>query len=132
MWRILLVLSMLLTAITAAGAAHDDPFPAVASSYILRIDGETVWAHRPERRIAPASLTKIMTALLVLEREPLDRVVTVSSRAAAESGARIGLRRGDRLTVGDLLAATLIFSANDACRALADHMGANGSDSSPL
>ena len=123
MWRIILILSILLTSITAAGAANDDPFPAVASSYILKIDGETVWAHRPEQRLAPASLTKIMTALLVLEREPLDRVVTVSNGAAAESGARIGLRRGDRMTVGNLLAATLIFSANDACRALADHVG---------
>ena len=123
MWRIILILSILLTAITASGAANDDPFPAVASSYLLTIDGETVWAHRPERRLAPASLTKIMTALLVLEREPLDRVVTVSSAAAAESGTRIGLRRGDRMTVGDLLAATLIYSANDACRALADHAG---------
>lgn len=126
MWRIILILSILLTPIAAAGAVNDDPFPAVASSYILRINGETVWVHRPERRLAPASLTKIMTALLVLEREPLDRVVTVSRAAAAESGARIGLRRGDRMTVGNLLAATLIFSANDACRALADHVGGDG------
>ncbi len=123
MRRIILVLSILMTSITAADAANDDPFPLAASSYLLMIDGKTVWAHRPERRLAPASLTKIMTALLVMEREPLDRVVTVSSGAAAESGARIGLRRGDRMTVGSLLAATLIYSANDACRALADHAG---------
>ncbi len=123
MRRSILIISILLTAITAAGAANDDPFPAVASSYILKIDGETIWAHLPERRLAPASLTKIMTALLVMEREPLDRVVIVSSGAAAESGTRIGLRRGDRMTVGNLLAATLISSANDACRALADHTG---------
>jgi len=62
MWRIILILSILLTSITAAGAANDDPFPAVASSYLLAIDGETVWAHRPERRLAPASLTKIIPA----------------------------------------------------------------------
>lgn len=123
MWRIILILSLLQTAITASGAANGDPFPSVASSYLITINGETVWAHRPERRLSPASLTKIMTALLVLEREPLDRVVTVGSGAAGESGTRIGLRRGDRMTVGDLLAATLIFSANDACRALADHTG---------
>lgn len=123
MWRVILFFSILLTAVTAAGASHDDPFPSVASSYILTINGETVWAHSPERRLAPASLTKIMTALLVLEREPLDGVVIVSSAAAAESGTRIGLRRGDRMTIGDLLAATLIYSANDACRALADHVG---------
>jgi len=123
MWRAILVLSIMLASITVACAAHDDPFPAAASSYLLKIDGETVWSHRPERRLAPASLTKIMTALLVLEREPLDRVVTVSSAAAAETGSRIGLQRGNRMTVGDLLAATLVFSANDACRALADHVG---------
>lgn len=123
MWRIILILSILLTSVTATRAALDDPFPGVASSYLLRIDGKTVWAHRPERRLRPASLTKVMTALLVLEREALDRVVTVSRDAAREGGTRIGLRRGDRMSVGNLLAATLIYSANDACRALADHVG---------
>jgi D-alanyl-D-alanine carboxypeptidase (penicillin-binding protein 5/6) len=123
MRRILLILSILLASVTATRAATDDPFPAAASSYLLRIDAKTVSAHRPERRLRPASLTKIMTALLVLERVPLERVVTVSSGAAAESRTRIGLRRGDRMTVGNLLAATLIYSANDACRALADHAG---------
>lgn len=122
MWHIILILSILLASVTA-GAATDDPFPGVASSYVLRIDGKNVWAHRPERRLRPASLTKVMTALLVLEAESLDRVVTVSRDAAGESGARIGLRRGDRMSVGSLLAATLIYSANDACRALADHVG---------
>lgn len=117
------ILAILLTAATAAGTSTDDPFPAVAASYLLRIDGKTVWAHRPERRLLPASLTKIMTALLVLEREKMDDVVSVSRGAAAESGTRIGLRRGDRVSVRDLLAATLIHSANDACRALADHAG---------
>jgi D-alanyl-D-alanine carboxypeptidase (penicillin-binding protein 5/6) len=126
MWRTILILSILLTSIASSGAATDDPFPAVASSYLLTIDGKPVWAHRPERRLAPASLTKIMTALLVLERLPLDRVVTVSSSAAAESGSLIGLHRGDRMTVASLLAATLIFSANDACRALADQVGGDG------
>jgi D-alanyl-D-alanine carboxypeptidase (penicillin-binding protein 5/6) len=123
MWRIIVILSILLASVTAAGAAMDDPFPTVASSYILAIDGKPVWAHRPEQRLPPASLTKIMTALLVMEREDPDRVVTVSRGAAAESRSRIGLRQGDRMRVGDLLAATLIYSANDACRALADYVG---------
>ena len=111
MGHIILILSLLLTAATTACAATtDDPFPAVATAYILRIDGKTVWAHRAERRLHPASLTKIMTALIILEREDLDQVVTVSRGAAAESRTRIGLRRGDRLTVRDLLAATLVNS----------------------
>ena len=123
MWCIIFIFSTLLASVTATCAAKDDPFPRVASSYILNIDGKPVWAHRPERRLLPASLTKIMTALVVLEREDLDRVVIVSRGAATESRTRIGLRRGDRMRVGDLLAATLIYSANDACRALADHVG---------
>ncbi|MGD0586888.1 MAG: serine hydrolase, partial [Oryzomonas sp.] len=123
MWRIIVIVSALLASVTTTSAAMDDPFPTVASSYLLTIDGKPVWAHRPERRLLPASLTKIMTALLVLEREDPDRAVTVSRGAAAESRTRIGLRHGDRIRVGDLLAATLIYSANDACRALADHVG---------
>ena len=55
----------------------------------------------------------------------MDEVVTVSTGASRETGSRIGLRRGDRLKVRDLLAATLIASANDAARALADHLGGN-------
>jgi D-alanyl-D-alanine carboxypeptidase (penicillin-binding protein 5/6) len=105
------------------GAATDDPFPTVAASYTLRINGKPTWAHRPERRLPPASLTKIMTALLVLDRVNPDQIVTVSKAAASESRTRIGLRRGDRMSVRDLLAAALIYSANDACRALADHVG---------
>jgi D-alanyl-D-alanine carboxypeptidase (penicillin-binding protein 5/6) len=120
---LILILVTLLSATSVAGATTVDPFPTAATSYLLRINGKTVWAHRPERRLYPASLTKIMTALIVLEREDPDRVVTVSRGAAAESRSRIGLRRGDRLTVRDLLAATLIHSANDACRALSDHVG---------
>lgn len=124
MWRIIFIISVMLSS-SAASATVDDPFPRAASSYLVTINGEAVWGHLPERRLAPASLTKIMTALLALEREPLGRVVTVSSGAAAESGTRIGLAKGDRMTVGDLLAAMLIYSANDACRALADHIGGN-------
>lgn len=122
---LIVFLCMLVAAGAASGATLEDPYPKVASSYLLLVDGKSTWAHRPKLRLPPASLTKIMTALLVLERGELEQVVTVSRSAAQESGTRIGLRRGDRLLVRDLLAATLIHSANDACRALADHAGGN-------
>ena len=63
-----------------------------------------------------------MTALIVLERGRLDELVVVSRRATRETGTRMGLRPGDNLRVRDLLAATVVRSANDACRALADHV----------
>ncbi|MCM0084480.1 D-alanyl-D-alanine carboxypeptidase [Geomonas sp. Red32] len=94
-----------------------------AASYLVKINDRTVLEKNPDRRLAPASLTKIMTALLIMEKSRMDEVVTVSKGAARETGSRIGLRRGERLKVRDLLAATLIASANDACRALADHAG---------
>ena len=103
---------------TAAG----DPFPRVASSYLVIVDGKEVWAHDPDRRLAPASLTKIMTALLVLERTDIEDVVRVPPRASQETGTRLGLRPGDQYYVIDLLAATLLGSANDACHALAAHV----------
>jgi len=88
----------------------------------VKVDGREVWARNADRRLAPGSLTKMMTALLVLERSGLGEVVTVSEAASRETGTRLGLSPGDRLPVVDLLAATLLGSANDACHALADHV----------
>jgi len=102
-------------------SAFSNPPP----SYLLQVNGQTFRERNSNTRRPPASLTKIMTALIILERCGLDEVVVVSRGAARETGSRVGLRRGDRLTVRDLLAATLMASANDACRALADHAGGN-------
>ena len=109
----------------AAGSAHGagDRFSGMAESYLVKRDGQVLWAHEAQARHAPASLAKMMTALLVLERGALDEVVTVSRAASRETGSRIRLRAGDQLRVQDLLAAMIVASANDACRALADHFG---------
>ena len=86
----------------------------------MRVDGATVWEHGAGERLPPASLTKLMTALLVDELARPDDVVTISARAATESGSRFGVNAGERFLVKDLLAAAMIGSANDACRALAE------------
>ncbi len=70
--------------------------------------------------VVPASTTKVMTALLVLENLPLDRVVTVSRRATLTQPSKINLRRGERYKVSDLLYAMLLNSANDASVVLAE------------
>ncbi|MBI1174337.1 MAG: D-alanyl-D-alanine carboxypeptidase [Sideroxydans sp.] len=97
-----------------------NPFPEVATSYLVEIDGAQVWAQQPSRRLPPASLTKLMTALLVVEHGQLQAVTRVSHAAAHESGTRIGIQPGETFRIKDLLAAALIDSANDACHALAD------------
>jgi len=122
-----LALALALAAAPAVAAATadqiPDPFPAVsAASYLVAVDGRERWGRAPDVARRPASLTKIMTALLLLEeRWDPDAVLTVSARAAGEGGARLGLRAGEQLTARDALRAMLIGSANDACLALAEH-----------
>ena len=71
-------------------------------------------------RVPPASTTKVMTALLVLEKLSLDQVVTVSPRVVGIQPTIIHLRPGERFTVRDLLFALLLNSANDASVVLAE------------
>ncbi len=120
--RHLFVAALLVLSVAPAVAGVTDPFPYEAASYLIAIDGKTVWARRPDLRLPPASLTKVMTALLAIERGRLDDVVTVSRAAATETGTRLGLATGDRMRAAELLAATLLGSANDAARALAEHV----------
>ena len=113
----------LAAALLSAGVAHAapaaDPFPGVASAYLVGVNGDVRWTANADRRLPPASLVKLMTALIVAEDGRGDDLVTVSATAAAATGTRLGLRAGERMRVDALLAATLIHSANDACRALA-------------
>jgi D-alanyl-D-alanine carboxypeptidase (penicillin-binding protein 5/6) len=123
MFRLLLAVAFL--APGAARAADDparDPYPWIAAAYVVKRDGALLWAGSADRRLPPASLAKMMTALLALERGKLDEPVTVGKGVLEETGTRMGLKPGDRLRAGDLLAATVVRSANDACRALADFL----------
>jgi len=89
--------------------------------------GAVLFRKSPEIRRPIASLTKVMTALVVLEHAELDDVVVVSREAVFEdgdygAGSTLGLRAGERITVEDLLFALLLGSANDAADALAIHV----------
>jgi D-alanyl-D-alanine carboxypeptidase (penicillin-binding protein 5/6) len=98
-------------------------FPSGVAAYVVEVEGRTLWSYDPDRALPPASLTKIMTALLFLESgRPLDGVVTVSPSAQRETGSRLRLRAGEQMRARDALAATLLESANDACLALAEHI----------
>ena len=72
----LLLTAALLLAVPTAQAA--DPFAKSARAYLTQVGGTTVWSHQADRKLPPASLTKIMTALLVLERANLHATVTVA------------------------------------------------------
>lgn len=107
--------------------AATDAFPGVAAAYLVVVDGHAVFAADAARRLPPASLAKVMAAL-VASGHDADAVVVVSARAAAATGSRAGLRAGEKWKAGDLLAAAMLASANDACLALAEHVA--GSEAS--
>ena len=119
----LLLAAAALTCLLAVAATAAPP-PVQAEAYVVQngASGE-VLATRDEREPLPiASITKLMTALVTLERVGLDEVVTVTGRAAAVGESTINLRPGERITVRDLLQAALVQSANDAATALAVHV----------
>lgn len=109
----------LLTLVAPAVCAGDDPFPGLARAYLVLHDDRVLWAHADTEPVAPASLTKLMTALIAAEAGRLDAVTTVTAEATKAGGSAMGLATGDRIKVRDLLSAAMIASANDACRALA-------------
>lgn len=82
--------------------------------------GHRLYAKDAGRKILPASTTKVLTAILVLERLNLDDYVTISPRAARALPSKIYVDVGDKYRVRDLLYAALLKSANDASVALAE------------
>ena len=117
----LLVLSAL-APVAAGQPVPTDAYPRAAAAYLVAVDGRAIWERAADVRRAPASLTKIMTALVLIDHgfDP-GAVVSISRRAVAIGGARLGLRAGQQITAGDLFTAMLVRSANDACTALAEH-----------
>ena len=107
----------------------DTPAPELpeltASSWVLydADAGVTLASHNADRQRPMASVTKIMTALVVMENAGLDESVRVSATAEAVGESEIGLFVGEVWTVGELLAAMMVRSGNDAAMALAEHVG---------
>lgn len=88
--------------------------------------GKVLYEKNADEKIYPASITKLMTAILVVEHCELDEIATVSENAVVSvpSGyVNANLQVGEELTVEDLLHAMLIPSANDAANVLAEHVG---------
>jgi len=109
-------------AVSARAASPLPPIPAVDAKAYLVVDardGAVLASSHAHERLQIASLTKLMTVLLTLQRHKLTDVVTIDPRAAAVGQSSIALRGGQQMTVHDLLEGALIQSANDAADALA-------------
>jgi D-alanyl-D-alanine carboxypeptidase (penicillin-binding protein 5/6) len=123
------LVAVLATPVQASSAdAPAAPPIAAASWYLVGEDGDVLARRDAARAHAIASITKLMTAVVVLEHARLDDVVRVSPLAADVGESTVYLRAGEELTVADLLRATLVPSANDAAEALALHVGGGSAD----
>jgi D-alanyl-D-alanine carboxypeptidase (penicillin-binding protein 5/6) len=89
--------------------------------------GRVLYEHDAGKRMSPASLTKIMSALVILERGQLDDLVTISPNAARAHKTHLRMKAGQVFRLEDLLKAMLIMSANDACLAAVEHVGGDES-----
>ena len=129
-----LILTLLLTAlplsVTAAegGSAPAPAFTPNCKSAVLMeaSTGRILYAHNPAEAMPPASVTKIMTLLLVMECMDAgtlrwEDTITASARAASMGGSQIYLKEGEQMTARDLIKSVVIASANDAAVALAEH-----------
>ena len=105
--------------------APPDPVSIEASAWIAvdASSGITLLEHNADEERPMASVTKLMTALVVRAHADLDDRVRISEAAAAVGEAEIGLLAGEVWSVRDLLAAVLVRSGNDAAYALAEHVG---------
>jgi D-alanyl-D-alanine carboxypeptidase (penicillin-binding protein 5/6) len=123
------LVAVLATPVQASSAdAPATPRIAAASWYLVGEDGVVLARGDAARARAIASITKLMTAVVVLEHARLDDVVSVSPLAASIGESTVYLRGGEELTVAELLRATLVPSANDAAEALALHVGGGSAD----
>ncbi len=102
------------------------PWRIVPAHGILLKDltsGRVLYEHASAKRLSPASLTKIMSALVILEQGNLADQATISRNAARAPKTHLRLKVGEVFRLKDLLKAMLIVSANDACLAAVEHVG---------
>ncbi|MDI6816109.1 MAG: D-alanyl-D-alanine carboxypeptidase family protein [Actinomycetota bacterium] len=96
---------------------------APAAILIDERTGEVLWEKNADERRAAASTTKMMTAILALEREEMDDTITVGEEVADAGPYGIKLTVGEQLVLKDLLYALMLNSANDSALVIADHIG---------
>jgi len=113
--------------VRTAIAPHQFPPWRVAPAHGILLkelkSGRVLYEHDAGKRMSPASLTKIMSALVILEKGQLDDFVTISPSAARAHKTHLRVKAGQVFRLEDLLKAMLIVSANDACLAAVEHVG---------
>ena len=124
-----LCLAVLTSPVYAIDILTDDDIEISAPSAILteKVTGEVIYEKNAHERLPPASVTKIMTMLLIVEAIvggdiSLEDTVTASERAASFGGSCVYLEQGEKMSVGEMLKCICVVSANDCAVAMAEHL----------
>lgn len=131
MRKIVIIISIILLADLPAPAyafeiKERQPAPDVSAQTAILIEansGEALYEKNSEEKSYPASITKIMTALLAIENGTLDKKVKVSENAAGVEGSSIYLEPGEMISLRDLVYGLMLRSGNDAAIAIAEEIG---------
>lgn len=100
---------------------HQGPLIKASTSVLIESkSGAVLYAKNEDLRRAPASTTKMMTAIVALEKGNLDQIVTISPRAAMTPGSSIWLRPGERISIRELLKGMMLQSGNDGSMAVSE------------
>lgn len=123
----------ILTVFSCSFVLADEPELFGDAAILIDMDtGRILYEKNIDKKVYPASTTKIMTGILILENyaDRLDEVVTAGEivNSLGSGASSIGISMGEELTVDQLVHATLIASANEACDVLAEHMCGNTAD----
>ncbi|MCX7779559.1 MAG: D-alanyl-D-alanine carboxypeptidase [Negativicutes bacterium] len=116
---------ILLCLLYGGSSASAQAAPAVKAHSAILMDaktGQVLFEKNSRRQNAPASTTKIMTAILAIESGRLDETVTVSPRAAGTGGSSMHLFPRQQLTLRELVTGLMLRSGNDAAVAIAEHL----------
>jgi serine-type D-Ala-D-Ala carboxypeptidase (penicillin-binding protein 5/6) len=118
------LLALVVAVLAAAPSAHAAAPQPQARAWMVQngSTGEILVAHNERERVPVASITKLMTVLVALERAGQEEVVTVTPASARVGESTIFLRAGEQVRVRTLVEAALVQSANDATHALAVHV----------
>lgn len=127
-WAAGLVLAaMTLGLMAQTGRAAELELAAPSSILMEKTTGEVLYEDNADEKLRPASVTKVMTLLLVMEaledgRIGWDDMVTTSAAAAAKGGSQIYLEENEQLPLTEMLKSVVVSSANDCACALAEHI----------
>ena len=127
MLAIFVLLVLLAGAILPAVRAAELDLPAPSYVLMERSTGEVLLEHNAHERLRPASVTKVMTLLLIMEalddgRIGWDDMVQTSAAAAAKGGSQIYLEENEQLPLEEMLKSIVVSSANDCACAMAEHI----------